>query len=586
VLGQEAARPDEAGARPASGPLWLAAWRVWLTPQRLLFCGLTVVVLGLVLPPLVSLLRTSLHTTTRQGGLGEFTLENYLRLVRGPALLDPLRDTLIFALATAALAVPFGALLAFVVERTEVPLKRAVYFVILFAFSVPSIISTIAWVLLLGNNGPFNRLLMAALGRSEPLFDVYSLAGMALIEAAHWLPLVFLLMSAAFQGMDPALEEAAVASGGNAWVVVRRITAPLVLPTTISVLLLLLVRTAEAFEVPAVVGIPGRVFVLVSRIYTTARSAPPDYGGAAALAVALMVLVAIGLLLYGRVTAAAHRFHTVTGKAYRPRTFRVGAWRLLVVGLALLLLGLPLLFITLVSLLPFYNPSPEVLAKLTLDNYVKVLRYPDIAGSAFNTLLVAAGSATVVVVLTGLAAWLVARSGLPGRQALDYLVSFPVVFPAIILGLAVARLYLELPLPLYDTLWLLLVGFVTRYSVYGMRALHAGMLQLHPELEEAAYASGVSWARTLRRVTLPLLSPAALRAWVFVFILGARELSLAVMLSGPRSKVLSITLFDMWNNSQVTEVAALGTLWGLVLALLGTGFLTAFAGGGRQASFL
>ena len=174
--------------------------------------------------------------------------------------------------------------------------------------------------------------------------------------------------------------------------------------------------------------------------------------------------------------------------------------------------------------------------------------------------------------LTTLASWVLVRTRLRARWLLDLLTTLPLVFPGIVMGLAILRFYLTVPIPIYSTLWILLVAYVARYVPYGIRYTHAGLLQLHRELEEAAYSSGASWANCFRRVTLPLLTPSFLGGWVFVFLISAKELSMSILLASPRTPVVSVTIFELWENAQIGELAAFGVLWTLMLLTVAMGY--------------
>jgi iron(III) transport system permease protein len=290
-----------------------------------------------------------------------------------------------------------------------------------------------------------------------------------------------------------------------------------------------------------------------------------------------MAAVAAALYVYFRVTREASKYHTVTGKGYRPRLIPLGRWRY-VAGAGLLLyafvlLIVPFLIVLWASLLPFYmQPSFEALSKLTMRNYQTALHFDKIALAVRNSVLLGLGSATVVMALTAFASWVLVRSRLRGRWLLDLLTTLPLLFPGIVMGLAIMRFYLLVPVPVYGTLWILLIAFVTRYIPYGIRYTHAGLLQMHKELEEAAYTSGASWLHCMRRIVLPLLTPSFLGGWVFIFLISAKELSMSILLVSPRTPVVSVAIFELWENAQVGELAAFGILWTLILVSVALGY--------------
>ena len=530
----------------------------------------SVITAYLVLPPLYSVLQTSLFTTKLTGELDEFTFRYYQELFRELQVLGPFLNTVYFSIGSALLATIIGGVIAWVVTRTDTPLRGLGYFTAFASFGTPFILYTIGWLLLLGKAGPVNYWLRTFLNQSEPVLNVYSLWGMVLIESFLWSPFVFLMIAASFRSMDPSLEEASAACGARLWQTLRRVSLRLMLPAFFSVVLLIFIRSFESFEIPALVGLPGDIRVLTTSIYLDSQRMPPTYGRAGAFSVLLMLVVAGALYLYFRVTREGERFHTVTGKGYRPTLIQLGSWRYVTAALLLVysfvLLVLPFLIVLWASLLPFYmQPSFEAFSLFTLKNFVTAIHFPKITDSIKNSVLLGLGSASVVMLLTTFASWILVRTKLRGRWLLDLLTTLPLLFPGIVMGLAIMRFYLIVPIPIYGTLWILLVAFITRYIPYGIRYTHAGLLQLHRELEEAAYTSGASWSNAMRRVTLPLLTPSFLGGWVFVFLLSAKELSMSILLVSPQTPVVSVAIFELWENGQVGELAAFGVIWTLIL---------------------
>jgi iron(III) transport system permease protein len=524
----------------------------------------------LVLPPLYSVVQTSLFTTKLTGEIDEFTFRYYRDLVREFQVVGPFLNTLYFSVGSALLATLLGGLIAWIVTRTDAPLRGLGYFTAFASFGTPFILYTIGWLLLLGKAGPVNFWLKRFLGQTEPVVNVYSMWGMIFVESLLWSPFVFLMLAAAFRSMDPSLEEASAACGARVWQTLRRISLRLMLPAFFSVMLLIFIRSFESFEIPALVGLPGDIRVLTTSIYLDAQKLPAQYGSAGAFSVLLMLVVAGTLYFYFRVTREGDRFQTVTGKGYRPALINLGKWRnLAAAGLLLysfVLLVLPFFIILWASLLPFYiQPSFEGMSLFTLKNYITAIHYPKITDSIKNSMLLGLGSATLVMALTTLASWILVRSKLRGRWLLDLLTTLPLLFPGIVMGLAILRFYLLVPIPIYGTLWILLVAFVTRYIPYGIRYTHSGLLQLHRELEEAAYTAGASWSNCMRRIILPLLTPSFLGGWVFVFLLSAKELSMSILLVSPQTPVVSVAIYELWENGQVGELAAFSVIWSAIL---------------------
>jgi iron(III) transport system permease protein len=437
---------------------------------------------------------------------------------------------------------------------------------------LPGVLEAIAWIFLLSPKfGYLNVALMHLFGLESAPFNVFSLGGMIWVHSVGQVPLAFLMMVAAFKSMDPSLEESALMSGANTWQTLRRITLRLLMPTSASVLLILFVRTLESFETPALIGIPARIYVYTSEIYLAFNEYPPDYGRGAALAIGLLILSALGVWLYTRSTREGKKFQTVTGKAFRPRQFDLGPWRW--VGFAFLMtyfmvvVLLPFLVMLWASFLPFFaTPGLDALQKLTFENYTYLLGFRPFWDAMQNSIILAVLSATVAMMLTSLIAWIVYKSRLPGSWILDFLAFVPITIPGIVLGMALILLYVAFPIPIYGTIWVLLIAYVTRYIPYGMRSASGSIMQIHSELEEAAAASGASWWETFKRVTLPLLRPGFVAGWIYICIVSFREFSTSVLLATGESRVLSILLFTMFEQGQVTIVAAIGIL--MILTLL------------------
>ena len=526
-----------------------------------------ILVIGLlVIPPLWFLVQGSFFINKLDGSLGPFTWRYYARLIDDSRLIGSAVNSCLFAIGSAIVAIVFGGLLAWLVERTNAPLKPLAYLTTIISLGTPYVLYVSAWLFLLGKAGPLNAMYRNLTGSGDLLFNVYSMSGMILIEGFLWSPLVFLLLSATFRAANPELEEAARMSGAGVWDTFRRITFGLAMPALLALVLLVFIRAIEAFEVPALVGIPGRVHVLTTDIFLEIRGrVPPDLGYASAFAAVMLVVVGVLLHFYGRVSKNAERYHTVTGKGFRPRPFDLGKARHLggaiILVNFLLVLALPTLVLVWASLLPFYQTfSVKALSLLSFANYRAVFASGLYLDLVWNTVLVSAVSATVVMAITLLAGWIAARRR-PGGAMLDQLASAPLIFPGIVLGVAIMQVFLALPFKIYGTVWILIIAYVVRYLPYGMRYSYTGVLQIHNELEEAANVAGASPLTTLRRVIAPLLAPAIFAGWLFIFLLGARVLSLPILLAGPNSQTIAVAMFDMWSNGQGTELAALGLSW-------------------------
>lgn len=556
-------------ATPRSPIRRVAAWLAGLSFLQWLAVVLLLVLAWLVLPPLFFLFLTSV-TEVEGVRSGPLTLKNFATILSGARELQVLGNSLVFALGSASVAVVLGTALAWLAERTNAPFRGVAYLAAFTSLSIPIVVKVLGWILLLGPDaGLLNVWAQALFGL--PVLNIFSMAGMIVVEALLWTPVAFLFLGPPLRAMDPALEESAFANGANLFQATLRVTLPLAFPTMAAVFLLSFIKVLESFEVPAMVGMPARVFVLTSRIYLEIRMAVhPSYGVASAFAVALMALVLLAFYPYYRATRHAQQFATITGKGFRPARLDLGRWRILA-GLALLLLPLlvllPLFPLVWASLVPYYSaPTVQALSTVSLQSYASALADDMILRSIRNSLAVSTTAATVTMVLTLLVAWLVIRARVKGAVRLDQLATLPLVIPSIVLGIALARTYLVIPLPVYGTLWILMLAFIAHYLPYGVRYSSAGLLSLHHELEDSAHMSGASWWQAIARIVAPLILPALVAGWIFVFLGSFRELGIPVLLYGPGTEVVATTILDLWEDAQLSEVAAFCIVLSLGLA--------------------
>jgi iron(III) transport system permease protein len=542
-------------------------------PRRPLSLALIALLVLLVIPPILMLLRGSIAKIAIDGTIVYFTLDYYRNLFTNVRLLGALQNSVTFAAISAVISLFIGGTMAWVVERTNAPFKPLSYVITIISMGTPFVLMVGGWLFTLGPVGPVNQFYKLVTGSSDNLFDVYSLAGMIIIEGFHWSPLAFLLLASTFRSSNADMEEAARMAGASVVQTIWRISLRLALPAILAVMLLSFIRSIEAFEVPALVGIPGRVTILTTEIFLSAKQIPQDFGNASAFSVVLLIIVSVLFTFYGRLSRHADRFHSITGKGFRPRMLDLGRGRWIagafMLAMFFMLVILPIGALLWIAFSRFTRSfSVSGFQNLTLLNFERVIGDPYYLGYAVNTLIVASGTATLVMIIVAAAGWIAARRG-PGAWLLDQLVTIPFIFPGIVLGVAVMQIYLQVPIPIYGTLWVLLIAYIIKNLPYGMRYVFTGVLQIHKELEEAASISGAGVLAVLKRIIAPLLAPALLAGWLFIFLIVSRELSIAILLASPRSMLLSIIMYDMWTSGHMGELAALGLLW--------TAFMTTIA---------
>lgn len=536
------------------------------TLQHLVYVVVFAVVAYLVGTPVIYLLSA---TFLDENG---FTLDAFVRAFGDPTAVPLVLNTLVFSAGSAAIALVLGTALAYLQARTDIRMKGLLFAASLMPLVLPSVVYAISWVFLYGGDVGIVNSIFGGLFGSSPI-SAYGLPGMITANGLHLVPIVFLFMVPAFRAMDPSLEEAARVAGANWWTVMRRVSLPVIRPALASSAVIVIVLGLESFEVPQILGERIGVSVFTSRIYFLVRGYPSDIGAAGAVSVALMVIAV--LLMYGTGVGGSSKreFQTVTGKAFRPAPVKLGGLRPWVnAGVLiyfLIAVMLPLLALLYVSLIPFYStPRWDSLFNLNFDNYLAVAELRGIGPALFNTVVVALVAATGAMVLTTLAGWFVARSSLFARRVLDFLTLVPLVVPGLVLGLGLMVVYLRSPLPIYGTIIILMIAYVTRFMTYGMRYSSSAMTQIGNELEEAAKVSGATWGTTFRRILLPLASPGIVSGWIFVFLVSFRELASTILLAGPDSEVLSVILFRQYGEGTYGVVAALSLLMVGILTLI------------------
>jgi iron(III) transport system permease protein len=548
------------------------SFRFPIKPQ-LVVTGLTGVFIAyLTLLPLLMLVYGSLQSGP-PGTTGALTLKNYLVLLDKWRLVPALLNSLIFSLGATLLTFAGGLYLAWMTERTNVPWKGALYACVLVPMVVPGLLTTVGWIILFSRRtGIVNLIATQYLGFEQPI-EINNMPGMIWVLGTDQIPLAFLLLAAALRSMDPSLEEAAMVAGSGILRTTFHITLRVLLPAVLAVWMITFVRAIENFEVPALIGMPGGILVFATEVYLATKTTPTDFGLASTFGIVYLAITAVGIFLYLKFTAMSERFATITGKGYRPSAFNLGRWRfplaVLNIFLCFVVFILPILIVVWSSFLPFYMPpSKNAFASLTLDNYKRLWDFPLIQRAMWNSFVLGVSSSTITMLLTAIVAWILVRTSWRGKGLLDFLAFSPIAVPGLVMGIAILWLYLVAPVPVYGTLWILLIAYVTKYLPYGMRASSSSMLQIKKELEEASEASGATWPHTFARVVLPLLAPGFVAGWIFVVTHSFRELATSIMLYRSGTEVISVVLFELWETGQYPQLSALGMVLVAILVAI------------------
>jgi iron(III) transport system permease protein len=545
--------------------------------DRLFLASIILVVVYLTVVPLGVMIFGSFQKGL-PGTWSPITLENYIRAFSQPSLYSAIANAVTYSIGAGLVSFSLGTLMAWLTERTDLPFKGLIYGSVLGAMMIPGVLFTISWILLLApKSGLINVWLMALFGLSTPPFDPYNLLGMIFVSGIDDFYTPFLFMAAAFRSMDPALEEASVSAGAGNLRTFFSITMRLMLPAALGVALLIFIRGIEDFEIPALLGIPAGIYVLSTEIFLTVRRPPTDFNLAATISMFYLLVALGGLYLYFKSTQMSEKFAVITGKGFRPSLVKLGNWRVpaAVCALALITLTvyLPLAVLAWTSLLPWYaQPSWSMVGSLTLKNYRWLLNDDLILSAFFNNLLVGTSAAFLVTWFAAVIAWIVIRTQMPGRRLLDALTFSASAYPSMVLGLALIWFYLTVPIPVYGTLWILILAYVTKRLPTSVRICSAVMAQIRKELEEASETCGAGFFRTYRRVVLPLLVPGLFVSFVSTLTITFKALSLPVLLGHAGSELVPFLIFDLFESGRYAEVAALGCVTMSMITLLTLAF--------------
>ena len=470
-----------------------------------------------------------------------------------------------------AMAVLVGLTFAWIVVRTDTPCKGLIAAAGMLPLFVPPLVGGVAWAIM---GSPKTGLLniIAAKAGLDWRIDLYSMPGIIFVFGMYYAPYVYMFTSSALRNMDPSLEEAAEMSGAGPVRTLLTVTFPLILPAIVSSMLLSFIVMLGIYGIPAVLGTPARIPVLTTYIYALTAWSPPLYSTAAAVAILLMIVTGALVWLQNRVISGRN-FTTVAGKAFRPRALRLGPWRFLTLGLAILYLVvvavLPSLalavaafrkFLFVRDLASLFDPT-----QYSTIHFDRLLSNPQTTQALINTLEVGLVTAVVGGVLSFAIGYTVVRTRAPGRRLVDMIATVPVAIPGLVIGVAYLWAWIGLPGGLYGTIWILALAFVARFIPDTVKALSTSLMQIHRELEEAAWISGRSMLSTIVTIVLPLARPGVVAAMTLLFILSTRELGSSLFLYSTGSMVMSVQLLQYYDGGNMSITAAYSLIQMLLL---------------------
>jgi iron(III) transport system permease protein len=562
---------DAALTQATSGWLGIASARLRyvVVPLVLLLCG------GLVIYPMIFVVAESFNV----GEAGVFPppaigLDNY----RG--MFDDVRiitNTVFVAVLATCMAILFGFTLAWILTRTAIRGRKLLETLMGLPYYMTPLVGALSWAVLAGpKTGLLNQLWQMLGGPGDPL-NIYSPLGIAWVMALFEGTVAFVMISAVMKSMDPSLEEASRVVGGGRLRTLFRVTLPLVAPGVLSATVFVFAEMLGSFAAAFVLGVPGRFFVITTAIWEETLSFPPDYGAAAATGLCLFVVMLITLTV-SRLILRKGSFTTISGKAFRPKPIDVGALGWLLQCVCWAYVGLAVFLPLAALLMTSFQKFATVIwsqSHFTLANYNMALQMGTLGPAFTNSLVLGLTVATIGILLVGVLVWIIYRSRAPGSMLVEYVVMFPQAVPRMVFGLGLLWAWLNIPIPIYGTLWLLGLAYLTVFLPLGVRTLAGVVLQIDPGLEECARVCGASWLRQMRTVTLPLMRPGIVAGWLLIFIASVRELGASIFLMGPHAKVIAPQIVNSWlaSSSELSAAMAVlqtATVFGGVLLLFAT----------------
>src|SRR3954471_1630673 len=531
----------------------------------------------LVIYPMLMLLLGALTDTNPViDGFGVFRLgvANFTTVLSNPNVGEALLNTLIACGGGTAVAVIIGLAFSWIVVRTNTPCKRLIAAVSMLPLFAPPLVAGIAWVILGSPKTGLINTMFKWIGLDLRV-DFYSLSGLVFVFGVYYAPYVYMFTASALRNMDPSLEEAAEVAGVGPVRTLFTVTFPLIAPAIISGMLLSFIVMLGIYGIPAVLGAPANISVLTTYIFKLTNWSPPLYSTAAAVAIILMVVTG-ALVLLQQGVLAGRSFITVAGKAFRPRALDLGPWRWLTLALALLYLFvvvvLPLLALVVAAFRRFlFIPNAASLFDMrhySLVHFESIFDNPLTMRSIWNTMEVGFVTAVLGGVLAFAIGYTVHRGSAPGRRAIDLVATLPVAIPGLVIGVAYLWAWIGLPGGLYGTIWILALAFVARFIPDTMKALSTSFLQIHRELEEAAWICGKGLIGTIRTIVLPLARPGIVAATTLLFILAIRELGSSLFLYTSNTMVMAVLLLDYYEGGNVGITSAFSLVQTILLALL------------------
>jgi len=537
-------------------------------PSMLVWLALAAILVFLIVAPMEELIVSSFqHEVT-----GDFTLENYVTAYSKPRYVQALWNTLKMGTAVVALSLVFAVPLAWACARTDMPGRGIMRLALLGSFISPPYLSAIGWILLAGPNaGWINKAWTWLTGDPTHIVNVFSFEGLVFVMASNVFFLIYIFTHSAFEMVNSEMEDSANILGAGPMRTAFKVTFPLILPAILGSAIITFLISIALYAVPALISIPARYPVVVIQLSEFFSNTPIQLEVAAAYSIPLLLITAL-LLGLQRLVLARRGHTTVTGKGGERRIVRLGPWRWVVFAYAMIVALLTLVAPTFVLFLAAFSKAWThgfELSNLTLNNFYYILFEHSTSQQAIITSLsVGASAATIAIVLALGIAYIVQRKLLVFSGVLSFLAMAPFVVPGIVLAIGFFAAYAPPPFALYGGVSILILAFITRFLPVAYTASASGIRAIHPEMEEAVRSLGGGRLTAIQHVVGPLLKRTLFAGWLLIFIPAAQELSTAIFLIGPKTRLVSVLVLDMSEEGRYEHLAALGCVLLVILSVV------------------
>ena len=508
---------------------------------------------------------------------GTFSLEIFRRLYSYSMNWQALTNTVIAAAATMVLGTAIAYPLAYLIGRTNLYGRKFFRSLFVLTYMVPPYVGAMAWLRLLNKNvGTINLVLRSLLGLqiTEGPLNIYSLGGLIWVLTTFYFPYAFITISRAMEKMDPSLEEASRVSGATPLRTVVKITLPIMTPSLIAGALLVFVCAASCYGIPSIIGAPGNVHTVTTRIIEYYGLGIKGINDATGLAV-FLIGIALVILYISDIVIAKKQYVTVSGKSTRPAMVDLRRWRIpltVMVGLfAVIAVAIP--FITILTTSFKVDVGKSLLAEgnFTLNQWSALWRGETLE-CLKNSLIYATVAATVGMIISCVSSYLLQRTTIRGRKLPDFLITLGSGTPSVVIALGlIMTMRGQFGVNIYNTASIIIIAYLIKYLMMGMRTVSSAMSQVHASLEECSQISGASWLRTMTRITGPLILPSIAAGWFLIFIPCFYELSMTTLLYTGDTKTIGFQLYQYWTFTSQPQACAMA--FGILLFVVLLNFL-------------